>query len=72
MENLSATLMDAQETPEAWVAYAFLAKCQKRHDKALYFTEKVFFYFGEKNIEGSSLCSEFDSVLQDLNISLGV
>lgn len=45
LENLAATLMDAQETPEAWVAYAFLAKCQKRYDKALYFTEKVFFYF---------------------------
>uniref|UniRef100_A0A0R3RFB4 TPR_REGION domain-containing protein n=1 Tax=Elaeophora elaphi TaxID=1147741 RepID=A0A0R3RFB4_9BILA len=41
LENLAATLMDAQETPEAWVAYAFLAKCQKRHDKALYFTEKA-------------------------------
>ncbi|EJW86037.1 TPR Domain containing protein [Wuchereria bancrofti] len=41
LENLAATLMDAQETPEAWVAYAFLAKCQKRYDKALYFTEKA-------------------------------
>ncbi|VDN03502.1 unnamed protein product [Thelazia callipaeda] len=41
LENLAGTLMDAQESPEAWVAYAFLAKCQKKYDKALHFAQKA-------------------------------
>lgn len=41
LESLAATLMDSHESPEAWVAYAFLAKCQRKSDKALYFAQKV-------------------------------
>ncbi|KHN73620.1 Anaphase-promoting complex subunit 7, partial [Toxocara canis] len=43
LENLAATLMDSHESPEAWVAYAFLAKCQRKSDKALYFAQKACF-----------------------------
>lgn len=43
LESLAATLMDSHESPEAWVAYAFLAKCQRKSDKALYFAQKACF-----------------------------
>ncbi|VDN19810.1 unnamed protein product [Gongylonema pulchrum] len=41
LENLAAALMENHESPEAWVAYAFLAKCQKRYEKALGFADKA-------------------------------
>uniref|UniRef100_A0A0N5ALW1 TPR_REGION domain-containing protein n=1 Tax=Syphacia muris TaxID=451379 RepID=A0A0N5ALW1_9BILA len=41
LESLGANLMLAAESPEAWIAYGFLAKCQGKHDSALFFAQKA-------------------------------
>ncbi|MFH4977430.1 hypothetical protein AB6A40_004139 [Gnathostoma spinigerum] len=41
LEDLAASLMESHESFEAWIAYAFLAKCQRKSDAALYFAEKA-------------------------------
>lgn len=43
LENLSVNLMETQESVEAYIAYALLAKSQKDFDKAIFFAQKVFF-----------------------------
>lgn len=35
--------METQESVEAYIAYALLAKSQKDFDKAIFFAQKVFF-----------------------------
>lgn len=45
LENLAGSLMDVHESPQAWIAYALLAKCHKRHDQAFYFIHKVRLFF---------------------------